>query len=86
MNVPQRHNPTDVDTAVAAPPAEPERTSSDAAAADAPAAEGMDRDDWLCRVGDVARLLREQRRAAQREEGQPAEDQARAAPPTAAAG
>ena len=43
------------------------------AAADEPAAEGMDRDDWLCRVGDVARLLRAQR-AAENDDRQGNED------------
>ena len=73
MNAPQRQNSTDADTAVAEPPAQSAGPSSDAAAADEPAAEGMDRDDWLCRVGDVARLLRAQR-AAENEDRQAAED------------
>ena len=73
MNVPQRQNPTDADTAVAEPPAETEGPSSDVAAADEQAAEGMDRDDWLCRVGDVARLLRAQR-AAENDDRRAAED------------
>ena len=74
MNGPQRQNRTDGDTAIAEPPDQTGKSPSEAATADAPAAEGMDRDDWLCRVGDVARLLREQRRGADLEGHRTAED------------
>ena len=74
MNAPQRQNRSDGDTAVAEPRPDADGTPEEVAAADAPAVDGMDRDDWLCRVGDVARLLRQQRRAAEGEGQQPAED------------
>jgi hypothetical protein len=69
MNAPQRQIRSDNDAAVAEPPPEADGQSGDAAAV-----EGMDRDrdEWLCRVGDVARLLREQRRAADSEVHSPA--------------
>lgn len=75
MNAPQRQKRTAVDTAVADRPAEADRSPGATATVDAPAVDSMDRDDWLCRVGDVARLLREQRRATKAEERQTAEEQ-----------
>jgi hypothetical protein len=74
MNATQRHDPTAGDTAVAEPSSEAGNSPNAAATADTAAAEGMDRDDWLCRVGDVARLLREQRRASEAEGHRTAED------------
>jgi hypothetical protein len=74
MNATQRQNATDGDTAVAEPRSDAEKLSSDAATTDAPAVDSMDRDDWLCRVGDVARRLREQRRATAAAGRQTAED------------
>lgn len=69
MNATQAQIDPDVDAAIAEPPSEKDGPSGDAAAAEA-----MDRDDWLCRVGDVARKLREQRRAAEDKRRQAAAD------------